>query len=56
VTKAKALSCDKCHTASGALDFEALGYTKAEIEKRQLRSAALWFDKLQAKEAKKAEW
>ena len=56
VTKAKALSCDKCHTASGALDFEALGYPKAEIEKRGLRSASLWFDKLQVKEAKKAEW
>jgi len=56
VTKTHALSCDKCHVASGAVDFEALGYTKAEIEKRKLRSAALWFDKLQAKEAKKEEW
>ena len=41
---------------AAAVDFEALGYTKAEIEKRKLRSAALWFDKLHAKEAKKEEW
>lgn len=56
VTKAKALSCDDCHAANGPVDFEELGYTKAEIEKRKLRSAALWFDKLHAKEAKKEEW
>jgi hypothetical protein len=56
VTRAKALSCDDCHASSGPVDFEALGYTKAEIEKRKLRSAALWFDKLHAKEAKKEEW
>jgi hypothetical protein len=56
VTKAKALSCDKCHTPNGAVDFEALGYGKAEIAKRGLRSASLWFDKLDAKEKKKEEW
>jgi hypothetical protein len=56
VTKAAALSCDKCHTPNGVVDFEALGYTRAEVEKRNLRSATLWFDKLQAKEAKKDEW
>jgi hypothetical protein len=56
VTKANALSCDKCHAASGALDFEALGYAKAEIEKRKLRSTALWFDRLEEKEKKKEEW
>jgi hypothetical protein len=56
VTKTGALTCDKCHAASGALDFEALGYPKKEIEARKLRSAALWFDKLTAREAKKAEW
>ncbi|MGB8930360.1 MAG: cytochrome c3 family protein [Anaeromyxobacteraceae bacterium] len=56
VTKTAALSCDKCHTPNGVVDFEALGYTKAEVEKRNLRSASLWFDKLKAKEAKKEEW
>src|SRR5512145_331226 len=56
VTKTKALTCDKCHTPNGAVDFEALGYGKAEIEKRKLRSASLWFDKLDAKEKKKEEW
>lgn len=56
VTKEKALSCDDCHAATGPLDFESLGYGKAEIEKRKLRSAALWFDKLHSKEAKKEEW
>ena len=56
VTRAKALTCDDCHASNGPVDFEALGYTKAEIEKRKLRSAALWFDRLHAKEAKKEEW
>lgn len=55
VTKDKALTCDRCHTANGRLDFEALGYPKAEIEKRKLRSASLWFDKLLAKELKKED-
>jgi len=56
VTKAKALSCDQCHTASGALDFESLGYSRQEIERRKLRSATLWFEKLHEKEKKKEEW
>jgi hypothetical protein len=56
VSKTSALTCDKCHAANGPLDFEALGYPKAEIEKRKLRSTALWFDKLEAKEKKKEEW
>ena len=56
VTKAKALSCDRCHVADGVLPFEELGYGKAEIQKRKLRSAELWFDKLDAKERKKADF
>jgi len=55
VTKAKALTCDRCHTPTGVLDFEALGYSKAEIAKRKLQSAELWFDKLLTKELKKEE-
>jgi len=56
VTKEKALSCDRCHVADGVLPFEELGYGKAEIQKRKLRSAELWFDKLDAKERKKADF
>lgn len=56
VTKEKALTCDRCHTANGQLDFQALGYSKAEIAKRKLTSAALWFDKLHVKELKKEEF
>lgn len=56
VTKTKALSCDRCHTANGQLDFEALGYSKGEIARRKLKSAALWFDRLHEKELKKEEW
>jgi hypothetical protein len=56
VTRAKALTCEKCHTPSGGrLDFQALGYPKAEIERRQLQSTALWFDKLHDKELRKEE-
>ena len=56
VTREKALTCDKCHVpAGGRLDFQALGYPKAEIEKRRLMSASLWFDKLLDKELKKEE-
>ena len=56
VTKAKALTCDKCHTQGGQLDFEALGYGREEIRRRKLDSAALWFDKLHVKELKKEAW
>jgi len=56
VTKEKALSCDRCHVADGVMPFEELGYSKAEIAKRKLRSAELWFDKLNAKERKKDEF
>jgi hypothetical protein len=56
VTKAKALSCDRCHSANGQLDFEALGYSKGEIARRKLESAALWFDRLHEKERKKEAW
>jgi hypothetical protein len=55
VTRQKALTCDRCHSATGVLDFQALGYSKAEVEKRGLRSAALWFDKLLKKEQGKDE-
>jgi len=55
VTKEKALTCDRCHTQTGVLDFQALGYSKTEIAKRGLQSAQLWFDKLLAKELKKEE-
>lgn len=56
VTRAKALTCDRCHTSNGPLNFEALGYSKAEIARRKLTSAALWFDKLHDKEQKKEAW
>ncbi len=56
VTRQKALTCDRCHSASGQLDFEALGYPKQEIARRKLASAELWFDKLDAKEKKKEEF
>jgi hypothetical protein len=56
VTKEKALACDRCHVADGVLPFEALGYGKAEIQDRKLRSAELWFDKLDAKERRKADF
>jgi hypothetical protein len=56
VTKEKALSCDRCHVADGVLPFEELGYAKAEIQKRKLRSAELWFDKLDVKERKKDDF
>jgi len=55
VTKEKALTCDRCHTPTGRLDFQALGYSKAEIAKRKLQSAELWFDKLLVKELKKED-
>jgi hypothetical protein len=56
VTRQKALSCDKCHVPSGGrLDFHALGYSRAEIEKRRLMSASLWFDRLHEKEQKRDE-
>lgn len=55
-TKDKALSCDRCHVAEGIMPFEELGYSKAEIAKRKLRSAELWFDKLAVKEQKKEEF
>jgi hypothetical protein len=56
VTRTRALTCDRCHTPSGGrLDFQALGYSREEIEKRRLTSASLWFDKLLAKELKKDE-
>jgi hypothetical protein len=56
VTRQKALSCDKCHVPSGGrLDFQALGYSRAEIEKRRLMSASLWFDRLHEKEQKRDE-
>ncbi len=56
VTKEKALTCDRCHVAEGVMPFEALGYAKAEIEKRKLRSAELWFEKLNARERKKDDF
>jgi hypothetical protein len=56
VTKSKALTCDRCHSESGQLDFDSLGYTPAEVKKRKLDSAALWFEKLHQKEMKKEEW
>ncbi len=56
VTRQKALSCDKCHVPSGGrLDFQALGYSRAEIESRRLMSASLWFDRLHSIELKKEE-
>jgi hypothetical protein len=56
VTRQKALTCDKCHVPSGGrLDFQALGYTRADIEKRRLMSASLWFDRLHEKEQKRDE-
>ena len=56
VTKAKALSCERCHVAESVMPFEELGYGKAEIVKRKLRSAELWFDKLSAKERKRDDF
>jgi hypothetical protein len=56
VTKARALTCDRCHTEAGQLDFESLGYAAAEVKRRKLDSADLWFDKLHEKELKKEEW
>jgi hypothetical protein len=56
VTKEKALTCDRCHTQAGQLDFGALGYDAAEVKRRKLDSAALWFDHLHEKELKKEEW
>jgi hypothetical protein len=55
VTRTGALTCEKCHAPTGRLDFEALGYPKAEVEKRHLRSAALWFDKQLAKDRAKED-
>jgi hypothetical protein len=55
VTREKALACDDCHAPTGVLDFEALGYSRAEIGRRKLRSAELWFDKLLKKELAKEE-
>ena len=56
VTKQNALTCDRCHVPEGVLPFEELGYSKAEIAKRNLRGAGLWFDRLQRKEAKKDDF
>jgi len=56
VTKEKAFSCDRCHVPEGVMPFEELGYTKAEIARRKLRSAELWFDKLNAKEKKREDF
>jgi hypothetical protein len=58
VTKEKALTCERCHVAhgGGVMPFEELGYSKAEIARRKLRSAELWFDRLNAKESKKEAW
>jgi hypothetical protein len=56
VTRTKALSCERCHTVNGQLDFEALGYSKGEIARRKLKSAALWFERLYEKEREKEEW
>ncbi|WP_242395154.1 cytochrome C [Anaeromyxobacter oryzisoli] len=56
VTRTKALTCDRCHQQNGPLNFEALGYSKAEIARRKLNSAELWFSKLNAKEQKKEAW
>ncbi len=56
VTRSKALTCDRCHVAEGAMPFEELGYSSTEVSRRKLRSAELWFDKLHVKEAKKEEW
>ena len=55
VTREKALTCDQCHSGSGVMDFERLGYPKAEVEKRNLRSASLWFDRQLPQELKKEE-
>jgi hypothetical protein len=55
VTRERALTCDQCHAPVGKLDFEALGYGRAEIQKRGLRSAALWFDRLHSKELAKED-
>ncbi|OYV66365.1 MAG: cytochrome C [Deltaproteobacteria bacterium 21-66-5] len=52
VTKEKALSCANCHAPNGALNFKSLGYTDEEI--RKLTSAALYFDKMAAKQ--KENW
>ena len=52
VTKEKALSCANCHAPNGALNFKSLGYTDEEI--RKLTSAALYFDKMAAKQ--KEDW
>jgi hypothetical protein len=56
VTKEKALTCDRCHTQAGQLDFGALGYGPDEVKRRKLDSAALWFDHLHQKELKKEAW
>lgn len=56
VTKDKALTCDRCHVAEGVLPFEELGYSRADVAKMKLRSAELWFARLNVKERKKDEF
>jgi nitrate/TMAO reductase-like tetraheme cytochrome c subunit len=52
VTKEKALSCANCHAPNGVLNFKALGYTDAEIDK--LTSAEIYFVKILEKQ--KEDW
>lgn len=52
VTKKKALTCEKCHSPNGALNFKALGYSDAETKK--LLDPSLYMDKLLEKQ--KEDW
>ena len=53
VTKRGALTCEKCHSEVGVLDFGRLGYTPKEIIK--LRSPSNYFDKYAAIKAEENE-
>jgi len=53
VTRRGALTCDKCHSEVGVLDFGRLGYTPKEIIK--LRSPSNYFDKYAAIKAEENE-
>jgi nitrate/TMAO reductase-like tetraheme cytochrome c subunit len=53
VTRRGALTCEKCHSEVGVLDFGRLGYSAKEISK--LRSPSNYFDKYAAIKAEENE-
>ena len=52
VTRSKALNCINCHGVNGVLDFRALGYSDAEIQK--LTNPEIYFKQMVEKQ--KQEW